>query len=580
MKFKKIVKPIIAIFALAVFVLGCKQEEEDFSLPSHSVLEVSHQYQNFTISVNQEVSFADLSTGIVDRTWSLDDGVVADVFKLDKDVPDILEIRDVLRNRQNLTEEEYQLVRAKLLIGDQTILPTYEDNILKLSFPTAGVYNIYVNQVFENNAFVEQETTARDTNIIDRVLTVTVTDRLGFSNFTVSELDNSGTPGVAMPIVIANNVIEQGVMVTAGKTARIGFNYTGAPDSVTIESGTGKVVDNSLVLNTDGTGSIDIKYSRVGQYDLVFTAVRSTPAGTLTTTLENPVEVIPSTEPVTLDKAIVTEDGNVKLTFSREMESSTLVPSDFSIDIKDKNGASIAVTVDNAELDTQDASLLTLTLAGDRAYDDDTVTVTYTKNAFATTDGVLLETQTDYAVLTGQNPDLLEGAGMFENDLGVDWNWVGNKVIPEVEITDPPTPANVTNVSPSGRVVRLTHNKNGGTNLNAANCESARIVPGMEVGKSYRFTFKRYVRDNPSAASRSVNLIFRFVPTTGGNGDQFFSLGVGNANNLDRWIEGEYIFTADKASYVDAKLRLVTNWSAYADVHLDDVVLQVYNLRP
>lgn len=574
MNFKKIKKPLVALFTLATILIGCKQEEVEFSLPSHSVTEVSHQYQGFTVSVNQEVSFADLSTGVVDRTWSLDDGVIADVFKLDKDVPDILEIRDILRDRANLTDEEYAEVREKLLLGDQSIIPTYKDYILKLAFPNAGVYTIYLNQVFENNAYVEDETEPRDTNVIDRFFTITVTDRVSFQNITVSELDNSGNPGAAQPVANGGAT----ATVTAGKTARVGFTVTGSPDNIEIESGSAKIVDNSLVLNADGTGSIDIKYSSVGQYSIVLTATRSSPAANLTTTLSNVVEVIPSTEPVTLDKAIVNGDLGLTLTFSREMEANTLVAGDFSVDIKDKNGVSVAATVGTAELDSQDPSILHLTLDGDKAYDDDTVTVSYTKNAFSTTDGVALESVSDYGVLTGQNPNLIAGNGEFENTLGLDWKWIGNMTIGQVELVDPPTPVNTTSVTPSGKVAWLTVNKGNTSGArNNAQIQTAQELPIVK-DKSYRIKFKRYVQDETVSDTKALSIILRFINSGGLQADQFFS--ITDASAIDSWIQEERVITANEDGYVNAKLTILPNWTSWASFYIDDVVFQEYNLRP
>ena len=301
----------------------------------------------------------------------------------------------------------------------------------------------------------------------------------------------------------------------------------------------------------------------------------------VTRSMSNAINVIPSTEPVTLDKAIVNGDLGLTLTFSREMDVNTLLAADFSVDIKDKNGVSIAATVDTAELDSQDASILHLVLTGDKAYDDDTVTVSYTKNVFATTDGVTLENVSAYAVLTGQNPNLIPGNGEFENALGVDWKWIGNMTIGGVELVDPPTPANATSVSPSGKVAWLTVNK--GNTSGARNNAQIQTVQDLAIikDKSYRVKFKKYVKDETVSDTKAVNIIFRFVPTAGGaNADQFFPLNTNDPNNLDRWIQEERIFTADANGYVNSKLTILPNWTSWADIHVDDVILQEYNTRP
>ena len=153
MKIKKIFNPLFRVLAMLIIIISCSENEKNLSIPSHSVFEVSHQNVENTVQINQEISFADLSTGVKERTWSLDEGVIATVFRLDKDVPDILDLRAILANRDNLTPEEIEIVEAKLKLGDQTILPTYKDPILKLSFPEPGIYNINLKHYSEQEHF-------------------------------------------------------------------------------------------------------------------------------------------------------------------------------------------------------------------------------------------------------------------------------------------------------------------------------------------------------------------------------------------------------------------------------------------
>lgn len=296
MKLNKIYKYLSLALGFVLMVSCVPDNEPDIKPISHSILEVSNMFDNYTVNVNQEVTFADVSTGVVDRTWSLDDGVTAKVLKLDKDVPDILEIRALLRNRADLTPEELAIVEAKLLLGDQSVLPDYKDPFLKLSFETGGVYNINIKQEFEDFPFVEDEEVARDTKILDRVMTITVLERISILGLSVAELDAGGNPGTSFGLTYTgagNSVfnVTQPAMVSAGSTVRISFAFGGNPDAVVVTSPGGTVVPNSTVLNTDGTGTVDIQYNAPGSYDLEFSVDRAIPATIFTGTFTSSITV-------------------------------------------------------------------------------------------------------------------------------------------------------------------------------------------------------------------------------------------------------------------------------------------------
>ena len=175
-------------------------------------------------------------------------------------------------------------------IGDQSVIPSYKEPILKLSFPNAGVYEVSIDQEFEDFPFIEDRTEVADTKFVTKVFSVTVVGPIRFSNIQGAVLNPDGTTGTPF------NVTEEGLEpVTVGSTIRYTFTISGSVDTITATSYTGaNVVPGSIVNDpTTGTGSVDIEYTTAGEtYDVELNASRVNPEGNVTSTFLNAISVI------------------------------------------------------------------------------------------------------------------------------------------------------------------------------------------------------------------------------------------------------------------------------------------------
>lgn len=294
---------------------------------------------------------------------------------------------------------------------------------------------------------------------------------------------------------------------------------------------------------------------------------------------ENEPIIVNTPSPLELAGDLLNISGKIVIPFNQRIDPESITNSSdpsqgFSVLL---NG--MPATISSVEVSEDSERALAIDLDGG-VFDDDDISVEYVGpgDILSLGGGSI----SDFSLVTALHvfPSLIGDSGMFEQSLGTDWIHFGNKTVAGVEIVAPPTPDNVTSITPSGDVLRLTINKNGDTSKqNAANAETVNTI-ALENGATYKIKFKRYVKDNPSAPSSSGNLIFRFVKPGSPNGDQSYNLGIATSTNLNRWIEDEITFIADSDTYVDSKLRIVAAWSAWADIYVDDVVLSKFSERP
>jgi len=285
--------------------------------------------------------------------------------------------------------------------------------------------------------------------------------------------------------------------------------------------------------------------------------------------------------PVELIGDITNEGGKILLPLSQNIDRETITNSSdpaqgFTVML---NGS--PATISTVGVNVDDEKLLEIELS-EGVFDDDDIEISFTGPGDILSIG--LGQISDIASTTVISPfvNLLDGdSGMFENPLDVDWMRTGNTTITNLEIVAPPTPDTVTSVEPSGNVIHFTINENGGTNKTAVFAQAIN-PPVLEMNKSYRIKFKRYVVDDASIANnqKANNALFRFENAGTPRKDVSLGLGHGNSANTGQWIEGEILFTADTPAYVNGSFKILMAFSAYVDIYLDDLELHEFNPRP
>ncbi|MBU3026235.1 hypothetical protein [Zobellia galactanivorans] len=370
--------PTLLGLGLMILGLSCDDDPaDDVALPetSHRVVMTSEMDFDNKVNLNEDITFGDVSTGVENRTWTFPEGVV-DIAGSDNDA-------------------------------------TSSEATVRAYFKKIGDHEVKLQQTFQSDAYVGTTKMGKelDTTFIVRVL--------GAVKVSISAniVNSDGTLGDAL--TIGDNAKNE---VMAGSTVRYTVATEGEPENY-IWTVNGGDPESSEVFEDE----LDVKYKKLGSYDFSFAANRERPEGGTEVTYKNLITIIPSTEPVTLD-AVNEKDGNIALNFSREMEESTLNPEDFSVSVVN-GGADVPVTIESVTVDPDEGNLVIIKLAGDRIYNDDTVTVSYTAGSMATTDAYPAESFTDQQVVfKGEN--IFEGSAFdysFENYTAANWpyQWWG-----------------------------------------------------------------------------------------------------------------------------------------------------------
>ncbi len=364
---KKNLKIIMLLVTTILLITNCQKDDVDTDIPSKRAIFTSEQSQGNTIRVNSLLTFGDVSTGVISRTWSIPEGVA------------------------NITESN--------------------ESRIKPIFNRVGQHNVTLTQTFEESAFVNgvQRGARLDTTIVVTVLEPIKID------LRANYINPDGSLGAALNL--SNNVENE---VIASRSVRYTFDPVGLPQNIAWTPDGG---DPDQVAGT--MSQIDVAYKRIGVYDFKVIANTPRPFGGDTISFEKLIKVIPSTDPVTLGNVEGKRDGTLALEFSREMDETTINAGDFSITVE--NGTTIPATISSVSINPTEKNILNITLDGELIYIDDTVTVSYTAGALSTADGVQADSFTNVPMDSfEQSPNLLDAVTAttdsgFENSLSTDW---------------------------------------------------------------------------------------------------------------------------------------------------------------
>lgn len=373
MNFKKI-KTYIWFIAVALFINACSDDSNELSLtePNHRVVYTSQMDFENKINVNGEIDFGDISAGVASRTWTFPEGVV-DIVGSDDDI-------------------------------------NSSKDIVKTIFNTVGEHSVHLNQVYKGDAFVGSELRGKE---LDTTIIVTVLGPVA-ATINANFINDDGSLGAALNIAdMAENE------VTASKSVRFTYSTDGAPEvfSWNFEGGDPTEVTPAPI-------ETDVKYKKMGTYDVQFIASRARPYGGDTIYLKDFIKVIASTDPVDLEK-VTDKDGKIALVFSREMDASTLNKENFSITIE--NGGVITPTIKKATVDATEGNIILLELDNEAIYNNDVIKVSYTPGVLATLDAVNATSFTD-EVLEFTKINILDVDSdydySFENSAASNWPYL------------------------------------------------------------------------------------------------------------------------------------------------------------
>lgn len=514
---KKLLK-FIALFIIGIItIMSCQNDDVDTNVPSQRVIFTSEQSQGNQIRINTNLTFGDVSTGVVSRTWTFPEGVA------------------------NVTQSNSDVVKA--------------------TFTQVGEHNVTLNQVFEEEAFVNGILRGRelDTTIVVRVIEPIVI------NLRANYINPDGTLGAAL--TMSDNAENE---VIASRAVRYTFDLEGEPQNIdwTLDGGDPETAT--------GVNQVDVTYKRLGTYGINVDANTNRPFGEAIVAFSNLIKVIPSTDPVTLDRVGGKRDGTLALEFSREMDEATVVSDQFSINLEN-DGTVIPASIQSVLVDPSERNVLLISLNGDQIYIDDTVSVSYTAGSLFTTDGVQADSFTDISMDSfEQGENILETTTVdfsFENSTNDD-NWPYQFWGGIWELYDFSIDFSRARTGTRSGVVDMQ--ANGGMIIG----HTSGAFP-LEAGQGYEIGVWSYVENigNTPAGSNNPDLRIYWTPATN------FSLGPNPEISADfptnQWVYSSVLVTATET---EDKQFLIRGFNEFNNmpirIYIDDLFVSKVDLRP
>ncbi|MGJ8732779.1 PKD domain-containing protein [Cellulophaga fucicola] len=450
-------------FMSFLFIASCSEDDtENLTEPSHRIVLTSEMDFENKVEINNSITFGDASPGVVSREWNFPEGAA------------------------NVTTSTEQNIKAV--------------------FTKAGIHNVTLNQTFKNDAYVGTKLKGKE---LDTTIVVTVLNPVKAS-IIANYVNPDGTLGAALNI--SENAENE---VVASRSVQFSYVVDGEPESFiwNIEGGDPETFNGA---DTE----VNVKYKRQGIYDLRFAATRQRPFGGDTISFKNLIKVIPSTDPVDLEK-VADKDGSIALVFSREMDEASINPADFNVTITN-NDVDIPNTIGSVSVDSNEGNVVIITLDGTTIYNNDIVKVSYTKGDLQTLDGVAADSFVDSQLIFDKVNILKEASDYdysFENSTASNWpymNWGAPWDAYSLEISSD-------QAQDGTNSAYIEMDAAGGMIIGHRTTAGEDITFPVEAGKTYEIGVWVYVTSlgNNNAAGFDPDLRFFWFPDTdwavGGN---------------------------------------------------------------
>ena len=376
----KNIKILLLIFFTSIILVDCNDEESVALIePNHRAIVTSEMNYENTINPGGHIDFGDISRGVKSRVWTFPEGGVV-----------------------TIAGEE----------GN-----TSGKDVVKGIFHEPGVYNVVLSQIFKGNVYPNEDSTQPiDGVALDTTIVVTVLEPIS-TILKAYYINEDGTTGAELNM--SDNAENE---IIASKYVRLSYTSKGAPKNVTwnLPGGKPEQVKNP-------TGDIDIRYSKLGSHNLQFIASRSRPFDADTVNISKFIKVVPSTEPVTLDRVFEKSSDVIGLEFSREMDPATINKANFSASIQTAGGSNLLTNINTVSVDAVDGNVVLIKL-DQPYYNDDIVKVSYTPGNLSTLDAVAASGFTDRILTDIIKTNILANSNYdysFENSLNGNWQYLG-----------------------------------------------------------------------------------------------------------------------------------------------------------
>jgi len=372
-------KLLISILVIAFSLHSCNDIYDDLELPEANSRVIVNSQMDFdnTVRVGGSITFGDISSGVVSRLWTFPEGI------------------------------------ANISGSDNDVTATVQN--VKAFFNVPGIYDVTLNQVFKGDAYDLDSPDPIGTDVSSTIKVVVLPQIKTVLKAFALNVDGSEGAELNLKSGEKNEV-------TAGRMVRyIIESAEGAPANISWT--TGATVSN---LSEDKM-IIDVSYKRVGNYNLELLAKTDRPFGEELTTFTDLITVIPSTDPVTLDRVFEKDGQTIGLEFSREMDPDRINKNDFVVNIETAGGATLSPAISAITVDPIEGNIVLINLE-DLYYNDDAVKVSYTPGILSTLDGVNATAFTDAVLTDIITTNILAGSDYdysFETSADSKWQNLG-----------------------------------------------------------------------------------------------------------------------------------------------------------
>lgn len=528
----KNIKYLKFVFILSLLFVGCNEDESiDLVEPNHRVIVTSEMNFENTINIGGHIDFGDLSRGVQNRTWT---------FPAD----------------------------ASRISGEDG--NTSSKDVVKGFFSKAGVYDVTLNQVFKGNVYPNEDSVEPiQGRELDTTIVVTVLGDVA-SSIQINYINEDGSLGA--PLNLSDNAENE---ITASKYVRISQNSAGTPTNFDWSMPGANPAQTSIADAPDA--ETDVRYTKLGTWDLQFIASRTRPTDADTIYIKNFIKVIPSTEPVDLDRVFEYESQTkIGLEFSREMDPATVNRNNFSVTIETASGSTINPEIASVLVDANEGNILIIELANELMYNDDIVKVSYTPGALTTLDAVASDAIADAVLTDFIKVNLLESNDVdnsFETSTADNWPylWWGGQW-GEYDLSVSFDRARTGDKSlyiefrPNGGMI-IGHRDAGGNNINFS----------VESGFKYEMGVWVYIEDLGNI-SGEANIRMYWAPGTNwGIGD---NVTFTPTSTTGEWVYSSAIVEFAASGEVNYMIRGINTNSERLKFYMDDLTLFKLTSRP
>lgn len=525
----KNIKTLVLLILTATLVVGCFEDDTIQTVePSHRVIVTSEMDFDNTINPGGHIDFGDISRGVVSRIWTFPE------------------------NSTQISGEDSN---------------TSTKDIIKGFFFEPGVHNVTLSQTFKGDVYPNEDSTLPNTSReLDTTIVVTVLDWVS-SNVRAYYINEDGSTGDELNL--SDNAENE---LTASKYIRLTYSAVGEPDQVVWSSPGGKP---SSIQTTEA--EVDMRFSKLGTWDLQYIASRTRPNDADTIQVKNFIKVIPSTEPVTLDRVFEKESQTkIGLEFSREMDPETVNKNNFSVTIETAGGPVLNPEIASVTVDSEEGNILVVELTNEVMYNDDTVKISYTPGVLSTLDAVASTEIVDAVLTDFIKVNLLESTDVdlsFENSENSNWPylwWGGQWGEYDYNVS-------FDRARTGDKSIYIEFRPNGGMIMGHRDADGNNLTFPVEAGVNYEMGAWVYVEDLGNLTGEANIRMYWTPGTNWGIGD---NVTFTNTTPVGEWFYSSSVVQFAAAGDVGYMIRGINTNTERLRFYLDDITVYKLTSRP